>query len=472
VKNHCPKLQDEARKYKLAWVSYVVGKRESRRLIGDYVLVEQDIAARRLFADRVSYAGWGIDIHPPGGFYDTEPPAVFSHKLKFSIPFRCLYSKNIDNLMMAGRCISVSHVALGATRVMITCGLQGQAVGTAAGFCKIHETTPRVVGQNYITDLQQQLLKDGCYLIDLPNEDPRDLARTAKATASSSAPPIQIPVAPHGNVHPLGTDRAVMFRAPAALKQIALYLSSTSAKATPVRLTLRAAAELGQFDSTRDLATAVATVPPHSAAWVTFDLAAARPIEPGLYYAFLPATHGLSWTLFETAPPNTMRAYRAGKEWAAMDGCYALVLNPTAEDLRHPPLAAAPAAPEPLPKPGAMFAAANVIDGYARAVRGVPHSWRPDPRQPWPQWVQLDFGKSVGFNTVHVSFQSKQMRAEDFRIEISDGGPWQSVADVRENGDRRRVLALGPVRASQLRLVISKARRDMGVCEIRVYDEP
>jgi hypothetical protein len=472
VKNHCPKLKDQAEKYKLAWVSYVVGKRESRRLIGDYVLVEQDIAARRLFADRVSYAGWGIDIHPPGGFYDTEPPAIFSHKVKFSIPFRCLYSKNVDNLLMAGRCISVSHVALGATRVMITCGLQGQAVGTAAGMCKIHETTPRIVGQNYIADLQQQLLKDGCYLIDLPNEDQRDLARTAKATASSTAPPIVIPLAAHGNVHPLGTDRAVMFRAPAAVKQIALYLTSARDTATPLRLTLRAAAELGRFDATQDVATAVATVPRHSSGWVTFDLNAAAPIKPGLYYVSLPATRALSWTLFETTPPHTMRAYRSGTEWAAMDGCYAFLLNPTAESLRRPPAASPPPPPEPTPKPGPMFAAENVIDGYARAIRGVPHSWRPDPRQPYPQWVQLDFGQSVGFNTIHVSFQSKEMRAEDFRFEVSDGGPWQSVAEISGNLDRRGVLRIKPVRASQLRLVIAKARRDMGVCEIRVYDDP
>ena len=74
-----------------------------------------------------------VDLHPPKGFYDPGPPATFSHKVKFSVPFRSLYSKDVRNLMMAGRCISVSHAALGATRVMITCGLQGQAVGTAAG---------------------------------------------------------------------------------------------------------------------------------------------------------------------------------------------------------------------------------------------------------------------------------------------------------------------------------------------------
>ena len=120
---------------------------------------------------------------------------------------------------------------------------------------------------------------------------------------------------------------------------------------------------MGQFDSTRDLATAVAAVPRRSSGWVTFDLAAAAPIKPGLYYAFLPAMRGLSWTLLETAPANTMRAYRSGTEWMAMDGCYAFLLNPAAEDLRRTPAGAAPPPPEPAPKPEAMFAAANVIDG-------------------------------------------------------------------------------------------------------------
>jgi hypothetical protein len=472
VKNHCPQLKEQAQKYKLTWVSHVVGKRESRRLIGDYVLIEQDIAAARLFADRVSYAGWGIDIHPPGGFYDTEPPAIFSHKLKFSVPFRCLYSKNVDNLMMAGRCISVSHVALGATRVMITCGLQGQAAGTAAGLCKIHETTPRTVGQNYIIDLQQQLLKDGCYLIDLPNQDQRDLARGALTSASSTSPPVEIPVTPRSNIHPLGTARAVMFPAGTAPERIALYLSSKNAAATPLKLTLRPAAALGDFNSTEDVATAVASVPRRSAGWVTFALTASGPLKPGLYYAFLPATSGVSWSLFEVPPPGTSRAYRSGKEWERGDGCYTFVVNPTSEDICKPPVTAAPLPTEPAQKPGTMFVAENVVDGYARAIRGVPHSWRPDPRQPWPQWLQLDFGKTVAFNAIHVSFQSKQMRAEDFRVEISDGGDWQPVAEVRENLDRRRVLSIQPARASKLRLVITKAKRDMGVCEIRVYDEP
>jgi len=445
-----------------------VGKRESRRIIGDHVLTENEIAKKELFPDRVSYAGWGIDIHPPGGFYDTEPPAIFSHKVKFSIPLRCLYSKDVSNLMMAGRCISVSHVALGATRVMITCGLQGQAVGTAAGFCKLHEATPRLIDQNYITDLQQQLLKDGCYLIDLPNQDPQDLARAAQASASSSSGPIELPAAAPTSVHPLNMPRGVMFTSRQPIHKIAVYLVSKNRDATATQLTLRAAKGLGDFSSTRDLATATASVPRRSAGWVVFDFEQAA-VKRGQYYLWLPAMRGVSWSLFDTPPEGTVRAYRSRQEWAPGDGCYAFLLDPTAADLGRPPTSQVE--PEP-PKPDpAMFAPAHVIDGYARAIRGVPHSWRPDPRQPLPQWVELDFGKTVGFNTVHVSFQSKELRAENFRIEVATGDDWRPVAELSGNLDRRCVLGLKPVRAAKLRLVITKAKPGMGVCEIRVYDE-
>ena len=464
AKNHCSRLHSEADRYKLTWVSHVVGKRESRRLIGDYVMTEQDIAAAKLFPDRVSYAGWGIDIHPPGGFYDTEPPATFSHKLKFSVPFRSLYTKDIDNLMMAGRCISVSHVALGATRVMITCGLQGQAVGTAAALCKNHRIQPRGIYQNYVADLQQQLLKDGCYIIDLPNTDPHDLARQATASASSTSPPIVIPHSAKGSVHALSCERAVMFRTTKdRIGRIALYLESNNRKPTTIQLGLRRAERLGEFSETKDLAVAQATVPAKVKGWICFELNAA--IKPGFYYGWLPKTEGVSWRLSDPTPPDTMRAY-FNKEWHVSGEAYRFQIDPesVATLEKNEPEAAAP-------PPANMFDAANVIDGYARAVRGVPHSWRPAPDQPLPQWVQLDFGKSVAFNTVHVSFQSQEMRGEDFQLQVCEGANWRTVASVTANEDRRRVLAFNRVTAAKLRLVIGKGRSAMGVCELRAYDE-
>lgn len=462
AKNHCPKLREQARNYELSWVSHVVGKRESRRLLGDYVMTEHDIAGQTLFPDRVSYGGWGVDLHPPRGFYDPGPPAEFSHKVKFSVPFRSLYSKDIENLMMAGRCISVSHVALGATRVMITCGLQGQAVGTAAGICKRRNTTPRGLLQSYIGELQQQLLKDGCYLIDLPNTDPRDLALGAKASASSMAPPEALK-SPRLAVHPLNCPRAVMFKHPGPrLEKVALHLVSENPK--PVRLSagLRPAPALGDFTANTDLAKATATVPPNSQGWVEFPLQA--PLEPGYYYVWLAPAEGVGWSLFDRAPPNTARAYRNAKGWQRMPECYAIRATPGPQFEKPQPAQ--------LPPRETMFSPANVNNGFARAIRGWPNAWRPDPKQPLPQWVALDFGRRVPFNTVHVSFQTKADRAVDFRLEVPEKDGWRTLAAVQGNAQRRRVIAFERTKATALRLVVEKAAGDMGVCEIRVYDEP
>lgn len=192
TKNFCPRDRQQAATHKLVWVGHVAGKRENRRLIGDYVLTQNDIGAQTLFADRVAYGGWSVDDHYSEGFFGKGSTGRYTEDKEhayigrpFSIPFRSLYSRNIDNLMMAGRNISASHLAMSDTRVMLTCAVMGQAAGTGAALAVEHGTTPRGVYQHHIEQLQQQLLKDGAYLIDLPNRDPRDLARQATVTASS-----------------------------------------------------------------------------------------------------------------------------------------------------------------------------------------------------------------------------------------------------------------------------------------------
>jgi hypothetical protein len=143
----------------LTWVPYVAGKRESRRLVGDYLLTEADVRNNPGFPDAVVMGSWGIDLHftKPGTGVDFITDYLSTTVPNYWLPFRCLYSVNIENLMMAGRCLSASHVGLGSPRVMNTCGYMGVAVGTAAALCKQYNTTPRGVYQNHATELQARM---------------------------------------------------------------------------------------------------------------------------------------------------------------------------------------------------------------------------------------------------------------------------------------------------------------------------
>lgn len=176
-----------AENYDLEWVGMMPGMRESRRLIGDYILSENDILSHCQFEDAVAYGGWAMDIHPPKGLHDIDklPSNIISFPGTYTIPYRSYYSKNVCNLMMAGRNISVSKMAYGSTRVMGTCAIGGQAVGTAAAMCIKYDCRPADI-KNHMEELQQTLLKDDCYIPGLRNMDERDLAKKSEVTATSA----------------------------------------------------------------------------------------------------------------------------------------------------------------------------------------------------------------------------------------------------------------------------------------------
>ncbi len=178
-------LHPESENWALDWLGFLPGKRESRRFLGDYVLREQDCKSGERFKDGVALGGWPIDLHPPEGIYSPERPAQQIRIPLYNIPFRCLYSRNVGNLLFAGRNISASHVAFGSTRVMATCSVMGQAAGTAAAMCVERGCLPRELGRDSIGDLQQRLLKDDAYILGVSNADPLDLARKARVRASS-----------------------------------------------------------------------------------------------------------------------------------------------------------------------------------------------------------------------------------------------------------------------------------------------
>lgn len=173
------------------WLGMIPGKRGSRRINGDVILTQHDLAdPKRDFEDAVAIGGWPMDDHPPGGFdrSDLPPARQIRTPEVYNIPLRALYSKNIANLMMAGRNISATHVAFTSTRVMATCGVIGQAVGTAAALCARHGLAPRGLYEDKgrLRELQQTLLRDDQTIKNHRNEDPADLARKARVTASDA----------------------------------------------------------------------------------------------------------------------------------------------------------------------------------------------------------------------------------------------------------------------------------------------
>jgi hypothetical protein len=161
----------------LEWVAYLVGKRESRRLVGDYIYTFQDIREQREFKDSVVKETRAVDVHYQQSLVDTTRPDFYSEALYYHVdyyfvPYRCLYSRNIGNLFMAGRCFSGSHIGLGGPRVMHTTGQMGAAVGYAASLCHEHKVTPRDIYHIYLNDLKDLILRSSESVSGGPLPDP------------------------------------------------------------------------------------------------------------------------------------------------------------------------------------------------------------------------------------------------------------------------------------------------------------
>ena len=155
----------KAENWELEWMGFLPGKRESRRYEGAYILKQADVRSGGHFPDLIGYGGWTMDDHNPKGFQTREKPTTYHPAPSpYGIPYRCLYSVNIENLMFAGRNISTTHTANSSTRVMATCGVLGQAVGTAAALACRLGISPAQIWPAHVHTLQQELLEDGCYL--------------------------------------------------------------------------------------------------------------------------------------------------------------------------------------------------------------------------------------------------------------------------------------------------------------------
>lgn len=228
----------EAENLTLEWVGCIPGKRESRRFEGDYMLIQQDIIEQRFHEDAVSYGGWSIDLHPAAGVFGEESACNQWHsKGVYQIPYRCLYSKGIDNLFLAGRIISVSHVAFGSTRVMTTSAHSAQAVGMAAALCRSENLSPReVYSKGRIVELQRNLSRMGQYIPQIAISDKENLVTKATLTASSEYHFKGFPADGEMQVLNESVAQMIPLRAGNGLKGIKVQLSASEKTSLEVEL--------------------------------------------------------------------------------------------------------------------------------------------------------------------------------------------------------------------------------------------
>ncbi len=178
---------DDVDNLTLEWVGTIPGKRESRRFIGHKMLTQKDIVEQRPQYDAISFGGWAIDLHPSEGVFSEESPCLQYHgKGIYQIPLGCFISRGIDNLFLAGRIISASHIAFGSTRVMATSAHGGQAVGAAAAKCIKEQLAPQaLLEEEKVSELQNDLNKTGHFIPHIPTNKKTNLASLATLNASS-----------------------------------------------------------------------------------------------------------------------------------------------------------------------------------------------------------------------------------------------------------------------------------------------
>ncbi|WP_374229008.1 FAD-dependent oxidoreductase [Ktedonobacter sp. SOSP1-52] len=228
----------EAETLTLEWVGSIPGKRESRRFEGDYMLNQRDIVEQRHHHDAIAFGGWSIDLHPADGVFSERPGCSQWHaRGVYQIPYRCLYSRNVHNLFLTGRIMSASHVAFGSSRVMATCAYAAQAAGMAAGICMRQNLLPAALSETeYTRQLQRDLMRSGQHIPGFRLDDPDDLVKQARISASSELRLAELPT--NGPLIPLTSAWAQMLPIVAG-PMPTLALTADVAEATTLRVELR-----------------------------------------------------------------------------------------------------------------------------------------------------------------------------------------------------------------------------------------
>ncbi|WP_407320258.1 FAD-dependent oxidoreductase [Isoptericola halotolerans] len=475
----------------LEWIGNVPGKREYRRFIGDHTLTQQDIVDQTRFPDTVAFGGWSIDLHPVGGMYEPGAGAVqrFSDGV-FEIPYRCLYSVNVENMLMAGRDISATHIAFGASRVMATCGTLGEAAGTAAALCVEHGLTPRELGADHTTLLQQTLLRQDASVLGVANEDPGDLARSARISASSHQRVVGVHRREDGTVAAddvradrLESDLGIVVPVHPVLEHVDVLLSADVDTTLEVEVHSTGLPQ-NVVPARLEHATSV-PVPAGGPEWVRLPTPYA-PERPANAVVVLRANPAVEVRTARPLPPGVLTlVHGQDADDQNVSVTAGRLLSWPTKPMRGRAVCFT-AGPE-----SEALAPERAVSGYHRPYGG-PQEWASAPlREGVEEWLRLDWDVAVVPREVHVVLDDDvdlelntlhhhrspdevlPQLLRDYRIEVlpADAGDWSTVATVRENRWRHRVHALvgaDPVRAVRLVVERTNGAPEARVVQLRV----
>jgi hypothetical protein len=501
MKNRDPVMKSKVENYALDWLGQVPGKRESRRVMGRYLFTEDDVLGKTARADEIAFGGWFVDLHTPGGLLarQAEPTSADNNHNTFSeysvlsycgpypLALGSLISRDVENLMMAGRNISTTHAALGTMRVMGTTALLGQAAGTAAALALQEGADLAGLCESASTArIQQRLLREGCFLLNSVNEDPDDLARRARVSVSSSARLFGAGPRTRGSHEGLGLwrdqpqydeERLLQGRAqlialgPEGIESLGLCLTNHSPEPQEVQAWIYRVEHIWDYRKHpgEALAQAALKVPPGENQWVQWpcDVQPGRQAPAGCFLRVdLDANEDVSWPASQAVLPGHVGYYQIGPEKMRR-----FANGSTLAFRVHPPQS--------------VFAGENVISGVTRPYRGV-NLWRSDPAEPLGQWVQLQWEQPETIARVELTFPGHLLReyhayaplyvdpqcARDYQVQVWEAGQWKTVAGARDNYQRRRCHVLArPIRTQRLRVRIDRTGADpsAAVYEIRCY---
>lgn len=496
MKNRDPVMKRICANYALDFVGQVPGKRESRRVLGRHWITENELAERRAFPDEVGHGGWFLDLHTTGGLLadSSEPAAAEGYRVDseyaalsyigpYGFPLRSLMAKDVDNLFLAGRCISTSRAALGTVRVMGTTSIMGQAVGTAAAimkkrgldFASLEKDAAQ--GGAHIQSIQQTLLRNGVFLPNFKNNDAEDLATQAIVSASSSAkfhgqsaddPQATAGPLYHPHTDPCGPSLEKMHAQhcylSGALDSIRLQLTAAKDSKLSIRLVRTAGIWDYRQGGSEVIASTTLSIPAGAKQWCEWHCKLTHLIAGSYRIETLAGAETLRWHKVasiqpghygqETISPTRLRDLRYG---------FALQLSPAQ----------------------CCYQPEQILSGVCRPQNAT-NCWRSDSVAGLPAWIQLDWDNTQTIKTVEISFAGHLLAevhteppfwrdtqtVKDYAIQFESKDGWHTALQVNDNYQRQRQHLLPQaITTRRLRILVTATNGDPVACvyEIRCY---